>query len=789
MGLGSAIARAAVVLGFVAGLALGVDMQPGYDGSIIDGKSGPTGPDGPGSDCVLPPTVIVTVPNGGEIWPVGTGQTITWTHGPVRPDGDSIWYRTKDSDTWCLIAALEPVSEGHVWRPVPDTPSENCRIRVKAYTAAKSCEDSSDNHFVIVHEDVGLTAILGPALTEDSGKAVAPRAVVRSRSSRVVSFAVTFLIGDRYAETIQHSLAPEQVDTVGFPTWIAEPVGRHTLTCHTALAGDVDRTDDTAYGEVEVLCRTRRDVGPVAILAPLGAVDSGSVVIPKAVVSNFGNCDEGFPVTFRIGGVYRETVRCSLNPGQTDTVDFPEWNPLQLGWYPASTFTGLTDDRNRSNDTACIQNPVEVVPPVCCDAGATAILSPLGTLCLGAAVTPKVVVDNHGNQDQTCPVTFRIGDLYEETVQQEMTPGQTDTVSFPNWTAGPLGTYVPMSFTGLKEDQNRANDTVVASEPLSVVAEDGHDMAATLIVAPVGDIDMGTVVAPRAVVHNLGDHKEACPVTLRIGGDYEETVTRNLSPGQTDTAHFPTWRAQPSGTHLAVCFTDLASDEDRSNDTTRSRIVVVPVSDIGVEAVLAPTGTILLGDGIVETSVTPRSRIVNHGQSDETDFEVRLRIDSVRIGPGSDTALLGTAYEKTIRPQSVLLSGTSMEVDFPEVVLGYGHYAVTCSTVLATDRVSSNDRDVQSCRVTSGSASTDEGRFRVIVYTRVGERVRTFESDIGPGDARLVQWDGIDDRGGRVAPGVYLCVLRFEPRNGPAEIQSFKLAVTSELTSAVLTWR
>ncbi len=896
----TAMAGVAIVLGFVAGLALGADKPLEHDDHSLSQDTDLARQDKPDVDGMLPPTVRVTVPNGGEVWPVGTEQTIAWTHGPVSPNGDSVWYRTSDSDTWRLIVALEPAAESHIWGPIPDTPSEDCRVRVKAYTTAKSGEDSSDNHFVILIEDVSPFEILEPTPEVDSGMAVTPRAVVRNLGSREVCFPITFLVGDLYAETVQHSLVPEQVDTISFPVWIAEPVGRHALTCYTALPSDMDRTNDTVYGEVEVLCRTRHDVGSVAILspvgtidsgtvvtpravvhnigtreetfpctfsinaarvgsvykqtrvrtlspgqtdtvdfpdwvaepidqlvtrcftalaedenptndtvdgqatvvrsahhdvsttatlAPLGTIDSGSVVIPKAVVSNFGNCDENFPVTYCIGGVYRETVQCSLTPGQDDTVNFPEWTPRHLGWYPTWAFTGLADDRDRSNDTAFAQNPVQVVPPQYCDAGAIAILSPSGTLSLGTVVTPKAVVRNHGHQDQTCPVTFRIGDLYEETVQQQMDPGQTDTVSFPAWIAGPAGRYLAMSFTGLDQDQNRANDTVVGRDSIHVVVEDGHDMTAALIIAPAGDIDLGTVVAPRAIVHNLGAYKEACPVTLRIGDDYEETVARTLSPGQTDTAHFPTWVAQPSGDHCAICFTNLASDEDRSNDTTRSKIAVVLISDIGIQAILAPVGTILLSEGIVQTSVNPKARIVNHGQSDETDFEVRLRIDSVRIGPGSDTVLLGTAYEASTRLQSVLLSGASVEVDFPKAVLGFGDYAVSCSTALAADRVLANDRDVRFCTVTSSAASTREGRFEVIVYTRVGERVRTYQSSIGPGDARLVQWDGIDDRGRRVAPGVYLCVLRFEPVDGPTETQSFKLAVTSELTSAVLTWR
>ena len=47
----------------------------------------------------------------------------------------------------------------------------------------------------------------------------------------------------------------------------------------------------------------------------------------------------------------------------------------------------------------------------------------------------------------------------------------------------------------------------------------------------------------------------------------------------------------------------------------------------------------------------------------------------------------------------------------------------------------------------------------------------------------------VDAKGNEVAPGIYICLMRFEPDDGEPEQQDFKLLVRSDFTGMVLTWR
>jgi hypothetical protein len=98
--------------------------------------------------------------------------------------------------------------------------------------------------------------------------------VVHNFGTRGEAFEVIFKVDASYAEVIQASLTPGQTDTVDFPDWVAQPVGTHPAICYTTLANDQDRSNDTAYGSVEVVLPERHDVGATAILAPVGPFDS-----------------------------------------------------------------------------------------------------------------------------------------------------------------------------------------------------------------------------------------------------------------------------------------------------------------------------------------------------------------------------------------------------------------------------------------------------------------------------------------------------------------------------------
>lgn len=104
------------------------------------------------------------------------------------------------------------------------------------------------------------------------------------------------------------------------------------------------------------------DVGTIAILAPTGFLAPNVQVTPKARVRNFGASSEAFPVKFKIGTVYSDSVTISNLPPLRDTVvSFRPWTTA-IGTYTTSCSTMLARDENPANDKATGTVRVETLP-------------------------------------------------------------------------------------------------------------------------------------------------------------------------------------------------------------------------------------------------------------------------------------------------------------------------------------------------------------------------------------------------------------------------------------------
>ncbi len=94
---------------------------------------------------IFTPTVSVTSPDGGEVWLVGDPYDITWEW---RGDfaNVSIEYTTdwapEDKTTWQEVIASTPNDGTYEWT-VPNTPSDDCKVRVCALgTTVEACDES-----------------------------------------------------------------------------------------------------------------------------------------------------------------------------------------------------------------------------------------------------------------------------------------------------------------------------------------------------------------------------------------------------------------------------------------------------------------------------------------------------------------------------------------------------------------------------------------------------------------------------------------------------------------------
>jgi hypothetical protein len=107
-----------------------------------------------------------------------------------------------------------------------------------------------------------------------------------------------------------------------------------------------------------------------------------------------------------------------------------------------------------------------------------------------------------------------------------------------------------------------------------------HDVGATVIVAPVDTVDTGTVVAPKAVVRNLGTVGETFLTRFTIGGSYTDTMTVTVAAGATDTLTFADWIANPAGTFAVRCSTELTGDENPADDLAQDSVVVAAFTGV-----------------------------------------------------------------------------------------------------------------------------------------------------------------------------------------------------------------
>ncbi|MCF6270715.1 MAG: T9SS type A sorting domain-containing protein [Melioribacteraceae bacterium] len=112
-------------------------------------------------------TVVVTSPNGGENWIVGSTQAITWTSTNVT--NVKIEYSTNNGSSWSTVIATTPASAGNYNWTIPNSPSNQCIVKISDVSDA-SITDQSDANFT-----VGLapsTTVSIPNITANMGEEV-----------------------------------------------------------------------------------------------------------------------------------------------------------------------------------------------------------------------------------------------------------------------------------------------------------------------------------------------------------------------------------------------------------------------------------------------------------------------------------------------------------------------------------------------------------------------------------------------------------------------------------------
>jgi hypothetical protein len=527
--------------------------------------------------------------------------------------------------------------------------------------------------------DAGAAAIPAPSGMSVPPGPMNPRGTVHNYGNVAGQMPATFTIysggSPIYTSSNSAWVTAGASATITFDQWTATG-GLYTAALQTILDGDGNSVNDTMSSQFAVL-EPGHDVGVVAILAPLGVVDTLAKT-PQAKVRNSGSYTENIPMTYTITDsstgtlVYTGTTTAnSVGMGETADVSFTAWG----GHHPEDAYyskcwTSLYSDGNHANDTASGKFWVQAVIN---DVGVKSIDVPTASLDSGTTVTPSVTVKNYGNLTTDFDVRLTIGSVYTSIAHVAgLGSGAEVSVPFsPDWLAVTRGNLLVQCTTMLDYDIYNSNDTMSESVAVNV-----HDVGAVQIVVPTSGIPPLTFT-PQAMVRNHGTLREPCTVTFMINSTSPYSHTKSLAglpPGVDSVVGFSD-TLLPPGNYTAKCSTYEATDQVPGNEVVTSDFQV-GTFDVGATAIIAPVST------DTATVITPSATVHNFA-SISTSFPVHFVIS---------TATDGVVYTGDTTVNN-LAGGSSTTATFPVWAKPHalGDYVAKCSTEFAGDGNQQND--------------------------------------------------------------------------------------------------
>ncbi|MBM3315463.1 hypothetical protein FJY71_06455, partial [candidate division WOR-3 bacterium] len=325
-----------------------------------------------------------------------------------------------------------------------------------------------------------------------------------------------------------------------------------------------------------------------AILTPSGAVDSGQALVPTLVVRNSGAYTENYKAFMSLPGGYMDTVEQTGVPGgRTDTLTFTPWIPQGRDSMATLAYTTCDNDSFYGDDTLRNRFLVRVK-----DVAVTAILNPVAdTLDSGVVVWPRASVWNYGNQTQSFPLQFRIGTYLSTASVVNLIPGGQQEIVAPESLVTMPGIYIHQVTAVVAGDLHPENN--VKTDTFVVRGTVQHNIAATMLIAPVGAYDTTMTVVPACSVANLGTVTEQFWTFLYVrepGGSivYSESTQTMLGAGGRLRLQFNPVKFTTIGVHSVVCSTYCFGDQNGLDDIIRStfRVFAELAGDVGVVQIL-----------------------------------------------------------------------------------------------------------------------------------------------------------------------------------------------------------
>ncbi len=616
--------------------------------------------------------------------------------------------------------------------------------------------------------DVAVACVDVPDLVVPN-QPLAPRATVRNLGRNTVTFAVTCDITGPYISTdTVYNLAPDSVRQIAFtPDWVPGGAGNsYWVTVYATLAGDQRQTNDTLSKQVTSWDNRWYIMSPYygstppamdGLMSP-GEWDSAEVRDVSDFLGRGGNPrPPGAAYLYVMNDT--ENVYIALDAradaSGTDGDAFYLWfeDNHDASWppYPDST----------EGQLAMIHHPepagtwFEFWPMM--SSGPPHVPYPVGMPGWSGA--------NSGHMQYELTLPFG-------SLNQYLTAGAGDTVGL--WVGAsneaPQEGYAWWPTSSQMGGFSTADhgDLIFSAGPGIV-----HDGGVESITSPPDTVWPNSTETPAAIVRNFGNTAEICTVRCTIDpGAYLNEVTIPLNPNTSDTVNFLPWDVPPSGTSYLMTVRIVVPEDNNPGNDVLSKTIVAYHHNGGVASILSPPDTVVLGD-----TVSVQAVIGNYGTFLEDSIKVRCTID----GWGDSTFVLGLA------------PGGFATATFADwIPPGLGLWTMTAYTLVADDANPGDDtlsKDIHVipvgveevvnyqlaignyhlsqcypnplCRTTTirYAIPSAVGRPRTAVSLSVydvgGRLVRTLvDEPQGPGYYSVV-WDGRDESGRTVPPGVY----------------------------------
>ncbi|MBM3313187.1 T9SS type A sorting domain-containing protein, partial [candidate division WOR-3 bacterium] len=329
-------------------------------------------------------------------------------------------------------------------------------------------DDTARARILVRVKDVAVTGILAPLDTLDSGLVVYPQCRVWNYGNVVQSFQVQFQIGSWTSTANVVNLIPGGQTNVTAPNPYTTMPGVYIHRVTAILVGDLHPENNTMVDTFYVRGTLQHDIAALAVLAPVGMIETTEVVTPQGRVANLGTATETFWAFFTVNDetdslVYIDSLQMMLAPGDTFDLSFTPTQFTVEGTYRAACSTYTVGDQNGLNDVAV--GRFIVGGQLGNDIGVTDITEPAGTVDTSEVVTPTAKWRNYGlNATGFRAFFFLINPLgtrvYSEFIDVvSLGVGVETTLVFPDYNVGlDEGTWVARCSTFA------AGDTVVAND-------------------------------------------------------------------------------------------------------------------------------------------------------------------------------------------------------------------------------------------------------------------------------------------------------------------------------------